>query len=242
VMGVAAMVKPLRIEALIVSRELPIMLLATLSALIIGMDRIRGESEFYDRSDGLLLLLFFCVFLYQSTVGSESEPSDEPLRAEVSEQARTRTRNSVLRPGLTGAIGLGTLLLGAELTVMSAVSLAELMEVPPAIIGLTIVAVGTSLPELVTSVVATWRGQTDLAVANVVGSNIFNLLFILGSTAVMRPILVPVPGGGFDLLVLCGVSAVVLLLSRTGSSTVVRWHGATLLVAYLVYVTFRIAA
>jgi cation:H+ antiporter len=134
--------------------------------------------------------------------------------------------------------GLGSLIGGGQLSVSRAVRVAEGFGVPAGVIGLTVIAVGTSLPELATSVVATWKGQTDLAVGNVVGSNIFNLLFILGTTAVLRPVEVP-PRGATDLLVLAAFSVALLLMCASHRATVRRWEGGVLLVAYGVYIVWR---
>ncbi|NDY43662.1 sodium:calcium antiporter, partial [Dissulfurirhabdus thermomarina] len=127
---------------------------------------------------------------------------------------------------------------GGRLAVDGAVGLARAFHVSEALIGLTLVAVGTSLPELVASAMATLRGQADLAVGNVVGSNIFNLLFVGGVTAVIRPIRVP-PGGHWDLWFLAAMSGVLLPLSISNSRSIVRLEGAALLAAYLAYTAWR---
>lgn len=242
VLGLAALVRPLLIESVIVSREIPMMLLATAATLILGLDRIRGTSEAYDRSDGLILLLFFSVFLYYSTSAVVARRSRDPLVEVASERVKSIEFWTAGRAALLAAAGLGVLLVGAQLTVSNAVSLAEALDVPRAIIGLTIVAFGTSLPELVTCLVATFRGQTNLAVGTVVGSNIFNLLFILGVTTVIHPVEVPEVRGGSDLAALAVFSALLLPLSRARGSRVVHWEGIGLVAAYVGYLAWRLAA
>lgn len=130
--------------------------------------------------------------------------------------------------------GLGFTILGARLLVSGAINIAEALGVSEAIIGLTIVAVGTSLPELVTSVSAARRGQSDIAFGNIVGSNIFNVLFILGVTALIHPIDVPESIARFDIWVMIGATALLLFVATT------RWRinrieGGVLLTAYIAY-------
>ncbi|UCG28583.1 MAG: sodium:calcium antiporter [Bacteroidales bacterium] len=136
--------------------------------------------------------------------------------------------------------GLALLVSGGKISVEAAVSIAGLLNIPRVIIGLTIVAVGTSLPELVTSVIATLKGQTDMAIGNVVGSNIFNLLFINGICATVKPIPVPEAGGGQDLFMMIFLSLFLLPACITNKRKIVRWEGAVLLIFYLGFSVWRI--
>jgi len=240
VLGIAALVRPLKIESAIVSREIPMMLLATAATLILGLDRIRGETELYDRSDGLMFLLLFALFLHYSISEVVSKRSRDPFVKVVAESVVLSAFWTAGKAGMVALVGLGILLAGAELTVARAVSLAVSLDVPRSVIGLTIVAFGTSLPELATSIVATWKGQTNLAVGNVVGSNIFNLLFVLGTTAVIRPVEVPLTGGAADLVALAVFAALLLPLFRSPMSRITRWHGVALVMAYLGYLVWRV--
>ncbi|MGE4649762.1 MAG: sodium:calcium antiporter, partial [Myxococcota bacterium] len=138
---------------------------------------------------------------------------------------------------LTG-LGLALLIGGAELTVEAAVHLAHAIGVSEELIGLTLIAVGTSLPELVASVAATVRGQTELAIGNVVGSNIFNLLLVLGITSIVRPVPVP-PGGHTDLLVMTSLSLVLFGVSVSYRQEIVRTEACVLLAVYLGYLGWR---
>ncbi len=238
VIGVAAVMRPILMESVIVSREIPMMMLATAAALILGLDRIRGSAEGYDRADGLMLLLLFSVFLYYSISEVVGQRREDPMA--VGAVARAPTHGEEQRGRalwLTGG-GLVGLVVGAQLTVTYAVSLAEALEIPQVVIALTVVALGTSLPELTTSVVAASRGMASMAVGNVVGSNIFNLLFILGSTVIIRPVEVPA-SGGFDLAAMAAFSAVLLLLSRTRKPRIGRATGWILIASYLGYVISR---
>jgi cation:H+ antiporter len=240
VLGLSALVRPLLIESEIVSREIPMLLLASAAALILGLDRLRGADELYDRADGLIFLLLFSVFLYYSISEVVAKRRKDPLAESAAENVHARAFWTRGRALLLAAAGLAILFGGAQLTVANAVSLAEALDVPGVIIGLTIVALGTSLPELATSLVATWRGQTSLAVGTVVGSNIFNLLFILGATAVIEPVEVSEVRGGADLVAMAMFAALLLPLSRSDGSHIVRWHGVALVAAYLGYMAWRL--
>jgi len=240
VIGLCAMLRPLLIDSLILRRELPMMLLATSAALILGLDRIRGESEAYDRADGVIFLLLFSVFLYYSIAEIVRGRRQDPMAEAAAESAHRDRFWNAGKAALLAAAGLVLLLGGAELTVAHASALAEELGVPRAVIGLTIIALGTSLPELATSLVATWNGQTDLAVGNVVGSNIFNLLFILGATSVIRLVEVPVEAGSTDLAAMAAFSLALLLLARAQGSLIVRSQGAVLVAAYLGYMAWRV--
>jgi cation:H+ antiporter len=240
VLATAALIRPLKVgTAVVVSREIPMMLLGTFAVAIMGADRyLRNTPGTYDRTDGLLLLLFFSVFLYY-TVAEVFRQRDKDLfvdqvQGRCPEDGRESTWLNLI--WLVG--GMVCLLLGGHLTVTAAVALAEALGVTQAVIGLTIVAIGTSLPELITCVVASWRGQTDLAMGNVVGSNIFNLLFILGTSASIHP--VPVPAGGqADLLMVLLLSVILLPVAISGEYTVKRMEGAVLLFAYVAFVAWR---
>ena len=134
--------------------------------------------------------------------------------------------------------GLALLIIGGKFSVDSAIKLAQLFRVPEVIIGLTIIAVGTSLPELITSVIAAWRGQAELAVGNVVGSNIFNLLFITGIGASIKPIAIP-SSGHTDLFMMLFLAIILLPLSISHQRHIVRLEGIFLLALYAGYTLWR---
>ena len=238
ILAIGALGRRLVIESIVITREIPMMLLASTVALIMGFDALRLETESrYDRSEGLLLLLFFVIFLYYTIGGALRKRAHDPFVEQVREK-RTGTRLGSL--GASGALiclGLVGLVLGGRFTVAGAVELAAAVGAPKGLIGLTVVAIGTSLPELSATLMAARKGESDLAVGNVVGSNIFNLLLVLGVTAGIRP--VPVPRDGHvDLAAMLGFAAAVLLLSsRRGE--IGRMEGVLLLGAYVGYVAWR---
>ncbi|MBW2241523.1 MAG: calcium/sodium antiporter [Deltaproteobacteria bacterium] len=237
IVAATALYKPLHVQSPVIVRELPMMLLATAAAAVLGLDAwLRGSESLYDRSDGLILLLLFTVFVYYTVNDVIAQRRARAPEAAEPEISHRMSRSTAL--GLTVA-GLAALIFGAELTVDGAVGLARGWGVSEAIIGLTLVAIGTSLPELTTSLIATAKGFPDLAIGNVVGSNIFNLLLVLGASATLRP--VPVPeGGALDLAIVGFLSLVLLITSYTRGQRIIRTEAVLLGVFYLGYMAYRI--
>jgi len=241
ILGLTAMVRPLSIESVIISREIPMMILVSLIALIAGSDVVlRSSPDVFDRSDGLVFLLLFGVFMYY-TIGDVLKKKHDPLVEEAEAFAGGKgLKDTALNLGMFFG-GLAGLIAGGKLSVDAAVGIAGLLGVPQVIIGLTVVAIGTSLPELVTSLVAVFQGKADIAVGNVVGSNIFNLLLVNGICSTVRPVVIPFGGGLFDLLVMVALSLFLLPMSITHGKRIVRWEGALLLLLYLGYTVWRVA-
>lgn len=238
VIGIFAWLKPIPVEGTIIRREVPMMIAATLIAALmaIGIGRV-GPREF-SRGEGLILLLMFCTFMYYTVSDVFRQRASDPFVVQTGLSTPSRFWGSLRLNIAMTLLGLVTLVGGAELTVHAAVDLAEAFGVSEALIGLTLVALGTSLPELVTGIVAALRGQSDLAVGNIVGSNIFNLLFILGVSTVVRP--VPVPKGGqWDLLVLSLLSVLLLFMCLSHRQQIIRREAAILLGIYVFYIGAR---
>jgi cation:H+ antiporter len=236
IVACTALLRPIPIQGTVIAREIPMMLLATAAIAAMGSDLALGDPpNVYTRSDGLLCLLFFLVFVYY-TLGDFAKQRGTRRHRDVELPApgSEGLRGPALRC-IAGVIALG---LGAHLTVESAVSLARALGVAEVVIALSLVAVGTSLPELVTSIAAALRGESEIAVGNVVGSNIFNLLFVLGVSSALRPIAVP-EGGHKDLLCLGALSLLLLAVSLTGNRVILRSEAALLLGSYGTYVGWR---
>ncbi|UCF68262.1 MAG: calcium/sodium antiporter [Acidobacteriota bacterium] len=242
ILALMVLVRPVAIEDPVVRRELPMMLLATGAVIVMGLDEWleRGASGF-DRYDALLLLLLFAVFVYYTLSDVLYGGRTDPYVREVEEMEPSRAGRSIWINLLLTIAGLAALVAGGRAAVAGGVGIARAWGVSEAIIGLTMIAVGTSLPELVTSLVAVVRHQSDLAIGNIVGSNIFNLLFVLGVTSTVRT--VPVPRGGYgDLIVNAALSLLVYLFAASGRRRIVRWQGLLLLALYLGYVSWRTLA
>jgi cation:H+ antiporter len=244
ILAVAALVRPLDVHASVVNREIPMLLLGTAVAIAMAYDRRLGGGgiDAFVRGDGIVLMLLFGVFLYYTLLGAlrQRSPGDAYV-AELQEDVATQPPQRLWVSLLLTALGLIGVIVGGKWTVDNAVVLARQAGVSDAVIGLTFVAIGTGLPELVTSVIAARRGHSDLAVGNVVGSNIYNLLFVLGVTAVIRPVDVPAAGGHADLLVMAAMTAALLPLSTYRQRRIGRLGGIMLLMAYVAYVIWRLA-
>jgi len=241
VVGVCGVVRALPINSVVVSREIPMMLLATVATVIMLADPLtRGTEASLDLGDGLTLLLFFAVFLYYTVGELLRQRTEHPVLEDLlaSELPGVNPRVAFARNTFVTLAGSGALLLGADWTVDGATGIARDFGVPEVVIGISAVAVGTSLPELAAGLMATLRGHMELAIGNVVGSNIFNLLLVMAITCCIRPIDVPA-GGVLDLAVATLFSVVLLVVSLTGQHKILRIEAAGLLLVYLGYVTWR---
>jgi cation:H+ antiporter len=250
IIGLSAVLHPLPIDHVVIRRELPMMLLALAAAMVMAFDIDLGEQRnAYARSDGLVLLLFFFVFIYYTLGDLGRQRGNHRLRANGSECAdkphpwtkdvpQSEDRGTLLlNLGLIG-IGLVGLTFGADLVVRGGVGIAREMGIPEVVVGLTLVAVGTSLPELAATLAAVRRNDIALAVGGVVGSNIFNTLLITGIASTIRPM--PIPAGGhLDLAATAVLSLSLFFVARTHNQRIIRYEGLALLVLWGLYVTVR---
>jgi len=232
-LGIAAIVVPLTVAQQIIRLDVPIMIGVTVLMLMFAADGELG------RLDGVILLagsLVYTAFLvYQSR-----KESDAAVQAEYEQEyARTDQQSwqLALKNVLVLVIGLTVLVVGANLLVFGATAIAESFGVSQLIIGLTIIAIGTSLPELATSLVACYRGERDIAVGNVVGSNIFNILTILGVTATFHGVPVSNAAMSFDIPVMLAVAIASLPIFYTGNR-ISRWEGLLFVSYYVAYTAY----
>jgi cation:H+ antiporter len=222
IVGCAAMVAPMTISRSTVKKDIPFSVGASVLLILLAVDSFLG------RVDGIILLLGFAVFMAYTLMQAKTGSTDE-VQAETSPV----WKNIVYLVG-----GLLGLVLGSNLFVDSASSVAYALDISEGVVGLTVVAGGTSLPELATSVVAARKGQSAIAIGNVIGSNVFNILLILGLTATISPLAIT----GIttvDMAVMLLSVALVWLFSFT-KFTVERWEGALLVGGYLVYLIWLI--
>lgn len=243
ILGVSAIIMPLPIQRSIYFTEIPMSMVATfmvgflananLSFTTNGDPSIRILS--LSRFDGALLLAFFLLFMAYIYVVSKTKRKQDLNVQDESIEELPSTRSIVYI-----IIGCGALFLGGEWTVNSARKFAELFGFSETFIGLTVVAVGTSLPELVTSVVAARRKQADLAVGNAIGSNIFNLLWILGVSAVIRPLPFDV-ATNTDILMVIATCALLIIAVIVGKKPRIdRWEGAVFVLVYVAYIVYLV--
>ena len=245
ILGIAALVRPLAVQSNTTWIEIPLTLLSALVVLGMAADRFLDGSvaNLISRSDGVILLGFFAIFLGYSAsllAADRKRAELQPAASEtLAENHQKKERHPALLLGLI-VLGLGGLVLGGRLIVENAVSLARSLGVAERIIGLTIVSAGTSLPELAASVAAARRGQVDIAVGNVVGSNLFNLFFILGLTAVVSPLAIE-SGSFLDMAVNILGSLLLFVFVFTGRGRKIERPEAVLfLLLFVGYTTYLI--
>ncbi|WP_204139853.1 calcium/sodium antiporter [Halomicronema sp. CCY15110] len=232
-LGIAAIVVPLTVAQQIIRLDVPIMIGVTLLMLMFSADGELG------RFDGLVLLAGSVVYTAFLVYQSRKE-SDAAVQAEY-EQEYAGTHNRSWRLAMQNVlvliVGLVVLVVGANLLVFGATAIAESFGISQLIIGLTVIAIGTSLPELATSLVACYRGERDIAVGNVVGSNIFNILTILGVTATFHGVPVSNAAISFDIPVMLAVAIASLPIFYTGNR-ISRWEGLLFVSYYVAYTAY----
>lgn len=238
IIGITAMVRPIIIERSVMTLEIPMMILSAVVLLLLGNSASlsgTGVNE-VSRLSGIFLLIFFLLFMRYTFAtarnGSQEHDADSAAKAPMA------TGKAVVFI----IVGLGALIWGGDRFVAGATAVALGLGVSEAIVGLTIVSAGTSLPELATSIVAAVKGKPGLAVGNVIGSNIFNVLMVLGVSATVSPL--PFGSiGNFDLLTLLGASFAFWIFGWIiRRRTITRLEGAILAAAYIAYVAVLIAA
>lgn len=225
IVGIAAMIAPMTILSLTVKRDLPFALVAALLLVVFGLDGNIG------RLDAAALFLLFVIYMIITVrqARAEAKSEDNPAPA---------TQKNLMLSIFWLLIGLTALVLGSNQFVDGASAVAQSLGVSEAVIGLTIVAMGTSLPELATSVVAARKGNSGIAIGNVIGSNVFNILFILGATGVISPMRITgITTIDYTMLVLSMLSLWLFSYTRL---RIERWEGGVLFAVFLTYMGWLI--
>lgn len=237
ILGISAIFYPLAVQRGTVWKEIPFALLAVVVLAVLANDvAIDGAaSSALTRTDGVVLISFFIIFLYYIFGLTQRESANSDSAAASAESQFTMLRSvAMVLAGITG------LVVGGKWIVDGAVAFATGFGVSEALIGLTIVAIGTSLPEMATSVVAAYKKNVDIAVGNIVGSNIFNVFWILGVSSLIRP-LPFAPALTMDLLVTVGATLVLFLALFVGKRhTIERSQGVVFVILYISYIAFLI--
>jgi cation:H+ antiporter len=233
ILGMAAVMSTLSFHRNTTLKEIPYTFLASLLLGVMANDILinKGKFNLISRLDGIILLFFFIFFLIY--IFSVSPKSSIHKMVEIQPM-------SGLKSALYICLGLAGLVLGGHWIVSGAVEMAQYFEVNPSLIGLTIVAVGTSLPELATTLAAVRKGNGDMAIGNVIGSNIFNIFLILGITSIIKPIPFPLTSQPDVLVTILG-SLLLFVFVNTGKKHLLqRWHGILFLSIYIGYMAFKI--
>ncbi len=221
VAGACALIKPVVVNSSIIKRDLPFCIGATLAVLILSLNKA------FSRIDGIIMLLLFIVYMVMMVVSGIRSKKDSDEEYKIM---------SPVKSVIYIVIGIAAVILGGNLVVDNSVLIAQSFGVSETIIGLTIISVGTSLPELVTSIVATRKGQTDIALGNAIGSCIFNVVFILGASSAIKPIAFEL-NSVFDIAV--SLAVLILALAFTVKDKKLnRFQGAIFLFAYIAYLVF----
>lgn len=231
ILGVSALIVPLLVARQLVRFDIPLMILLSFGLLLLALDGLIG------RLDGFLLVLGLAIYLGFLLLQNQRSKEEEPLE---SRETMAPPAPWALNLGLVAG-GLVLLVLGSRWFVEGAVALAAHLGVSDQIIGLTIIAAGTSLPEVVTSIIAALRGERDIAIGNVVGSNIFNILGVLGLTGLLAPSGIAVSSAmvGFDMPVMIAVALACLPICFTGG-VISRREGGAFLAYYVAYTLYLV--
>jgi cation:H+ antiporter len=234
ILGVSAIIVNIEVKQKTLRAEFPVMLAASLLFYLISLD---GDVSRIEGGIMVILLILFLAFLVYDHTRQPKNAESEELPVENISVSPSRY-SGWKRGGLVFA-GVAGLTIGARFMVYGSVEIAEMFEVSEVIIGLTILAIGTSLPELATSVVASFKGETELSVGNVLGSNIFNILFVVGTVSVVRPIHVEQEALNLHFPLMLVFSFVLFGMSFAGYR-LSRMEGALLLIAFCVYTVYLI--
>lgn len=234
ILGVSAMVRHLTVQRSTVRAEIPFSLFAALLVGYMVNDSFMDADavDQVSRWDGMVLISMFALFIFYTVRLS---------KADVTEDVPKVPKMSVFTAVALFVVGLAGLILGGHWIVEGAVHIALQMGYSETFIGLTVVSIGTSLPELATSVAAVRRGNTDLAIGNVIGSNIFNIFWVLGLSAVISPVTFDV-ADNFSIYVVIGTHAILFLALFLGRSyRIDRWQGGVMLLCYAAYLWYLVA-
>lgn len=233
VAGCAAAISPMEMGKSLMKKDFPFSILITAALFLMFADKFfdpEATRNIISRADGIMLLLFFVIFMYSTVSYSLANQTEETC------QNPEEKKSPVAKSILVTAAGLAGVIAGGQMVVKSATYIAKAAGMSDTLIGLTVVAFGTSLPELVTSIIAAKKGENDIAMGNVIGSNIFNILFILGVSATIRPLALD-SACIFDTVILIAFSALVWLMARP-KYRLNRACGIAMILLYAAYDAF----
>lgn len=231
VAGLTAVIIPINVEKSLLTKDLPFSLVSAAAVLLVTADMFfaKSSANTITRADGIILLMFFGLYMYSVANYALSNKTEEP-------ESEDEEKKPLWKSILITILGLAGIIAGGQLTINSAEFIAKAAGMSDRLIGLTIIAFGTSLPELIISLVAAIKGENDIAMGNVVGSNIFNILFILGIATVIRPL--SVEAASFtDIFVLLFCSAAVWIMAKP-KLRLNRFCGIIMVLIYALYTTY----
>ncbi|RTZ14881.1 calcium/sodium antiporter [Vibrio aquaticus] len=233
ILGITALIKPLSISSGVLRRELPLMIGVTVLAGVLLWDSHLG---FYE---GVLLFVLFAAFILAMLRISRNEKKNGDVLIEEQE-SEVPEGVSNAKAGMWVVIGLIVLPLAADVLVDNAVVIAQYFGMSDLVIGLTIIAVGTSLPELAASLAGVMKGEDDMAVGNIIGSNVFNILAVMGIPGILNPSILSEYAMGRDFWVMLGVSLLLVAMALGKSRSINRFEGAALFLTFIAYQAYLI--
>ena len=231
--GIATLIRPIKVKKDTIAKELPLLLLISTVLVVLFLDTLLTGSDIntISRADGIICLLCFSIFIFYIISMAHKNRKDKKLV----EKPKFKIGLSLLLVliGLVGVVG------GAQLVVSSASTIARAIGVSDRLISLTIIAIGTSLPELVTTIKAAKRNESELLLGNIIGSNIFNICIVLGLPVALFGTITPESFETIDLVMLVGSAAILLLLARSGHK-ITRFEGLAMLLLFIIYYIYLI--
>lgn len=235
ILGLTTVITPMIVQKKTIVKEIPLALLGSVALLVMLLDTsLTSETvNSLSRTDGIILLLFFGVFVYYIVEVAIKNKNNQKIYFIEKDDKKPSTLPSLLKL----FIGLGGLVLGGWLVVKYGQEIALSLGMSETLVGLTIVAIGTSLPELVTSVTAALKKESEIALGNIIGSNIFNIMFVLGISSTINPITIN-SNIVIDIVLMIMVTFVVMIFATTHKRKINRIEGSVLLTIYLAYLTF----
>ena len=233
ILGVCSTIHPLNVKHQTIKKELPITLLITTLFIVLISDKMLGiPKTAFTRQDGIVLCLFFTVFIYYLI---------SMIRNKVDEEQETEIKYSIKKSIVLTILGIIGVIIGSSLVVNNATSIAKILGISQKVIALTVVAIGTSLPELVTSITATAKGEYEIAIGNVVGSNIFNIGIVLGLPTAIIGDITNISFNAIDLMTLA-LSAVLLFLFSLNDRKIIKIEGIFMLAIFIGYYSYIVLA
>ena len=229
--GLAALIRPIRIKKDTVAKELPLLLLISTILVVLFLDvfLMNADANTISRADGIICLLCFTIFLFY--IISMARKNRKAKKEVEKPKFKLSTSLILVLVGLVGVVG------GSELVVSSASAIATAIGISDRMIALTVIAFGTSLPELITTIKAAKKGETELLVGNIIGSNIFNICIVLGLPVTLFGTVTPDSFELLDIVMLVGSAAILLLVARSGRK-ITRGEGALMLATFAIYYSY----
>lgn len=232
VLGVSSVLAKLPVEKNTIKKDTPFLILVSLLLLLFGINMN------VSRIEGIIFLILFAYFLYYTVMSAKTASSESVAETATTSELEVGKEMPMVKTILLSIVGIIGIVLGGDMVVNSATNIATSFGMSANLVGLTIVAIGTSLPEFVTSVIAVKKGETEIAIGNVIGSNIFNILLVLGLAATISPINISM----FALIDVVFMFAITILLYLfiKKSNSLVKYQGIIFIVVYLIYMTYTI--